>query len=129
MQRDIPLLDPPSGVKSNFKDPESWAYESIATTAVCFSLMLPFFVLRIYARAFITRSLGWDDCKSKMRDQREGIPSFFFFFFCFVLANLLKKKDTCALGVVEIPKFHDQKRKLTETLVDECHRLCRCIYK
>lgn len=92
MQRDIPLLDPPPGVKSNFKDPESWAYESIATTAVCFSLMLPFFVLRIYARAVITRSLGWDDCKSKMR---EGTPLFFVLFFCF-WANLLKKRYLCA---------------------------------
>lgn len=65
MDWNVPAMAPPPGVIPNFKNPESKAYESITTTAVCVSLMMPFFALRIYSRVFVTRSLGWDDCERK----------------------------------------------------------------
>lgn len=65
MDWNIPSLPPPPGVTSNFKNPESKGYESIITTTICLSLMTPVFVLRLYSKAFVTRSLGWDDCKSE----------------------------------------------------------------
>lgn len=67
MDWNVPAMAPPPGVLPNLKDPESRAYESIVTTAVCVSLMMPFFMLRLYSRIFVTRSLGWDDCKIKSK--------------------------------------------------------------
>lgn len=56
-------MPPAPGVISNFKDPESHAYEGIVATSVCLSLMMPFFAMRMYSRA--SRNLGGDDCKVK----------------------------------------------------------------
>lgn len=74
MDWNIPAMAPPKGVIPNLIDPESRAYESIVTTAVCVSLMMPFFVLRLYSRLFVTRSLGWDDCKRRAKESLRAIP-------------------------------------------------------
>lgn len=65
MDWNIPSTPPPPGVTSNFKNPESKGYESIIITTICLSLMTPVFALRLYSKFFVTRSLGWDDCKSE----------------------------------------------------------------
>ncbi|MCJ1465350.1 hypothetical protein MMC07_003968 [Pseudocyphellaria aurata] len=57
----IPLGPPPPGVIPNFVNPESRAYETIITVTICLAFMMPFFLLRIYSRVFVTRSVGWDD--------------------------------------------------------------------
>lgn len=59
----IPLMQPPPGVTSNFINPPSLANVIIAVQAVFLTLMLGLVILRIYTRAYLTRSLGWDDCE------------------------------------------------------------------
>lgn len=58
-----PMAKPPQGVIPNFSNPESHGYESVITGTICLSFMIPFVVVRIYANGFVTRHLGWDDCK------------------------------------------------------------------
>lgn len=53
----------PEGVTPNFIHPESHGYELVITVSICLSFMIPFVILRIYANGFVTRHLGWDDCK------------------------------------------------------------------
>ena len=60
---DTPLAKPPAGVIPDFIDPESHGYEAIITVSTCLSLMIPFVMTRLYANGFVTRHLGWDDCK------------------------------------------------------------------
>ncbi|TGJ77551.1 hypothetical protein E0Z10_g10720 [Xylaria hypoxylon] len=57
----IPALPPPSGVKSNFDNPESREQLAKIVVGLTYGLMLVFLALRIYARIKITRSLGVDD--------------------------------------------------------------------
>lgn len=115
MDWNIPAMAPPPGVKPNFKNPKSSAYESIVTISVCSFFMVLFFVLRMYSRIFVSHSLGWDDCKSK-------VPS---------IAVLLLIQD-------EIPVRSEWSRSLfpdsmpknaNERLIDVHHHLCRPIFK
>ncbi|KAI1455299.1 hypothetical protein F4805DRAFT_459863 [Annulohypoxylon moriforme] len=57
----LPMARPPPGVKSNFVNPPSWAPPARAIVYTTWALMLVFFLLRLYTRARITRSLGADD--------------------------------------------------------------------
>lgn len=59
-----PVAAPPPGVIPNYVNPESRGWETILTVTICLTFMFPFFLLRIYSRAFVTRSLGWDDCET-----------------------------------------------------------------
>ena len=46
------------------------SYNGVAMTAVLSiltSVAFTFFIIRIYAKSFIIRRLGWDDCKSGIR--------------------------------------------------------------
>lgn len=56
-------MQPPPGVASNFINPSSVANAIIIVQAVFLTLMLGFVTLRIYTKAFLIRSLGWDDCE------------------------------------------------------------------
>ena len=56
---------PPPGVTSNFDNPESRAYETVIVFTIYLTIMMSIFLLRIYSKVFVTRSLGWDDCKSQ----------------------------------------------------------------
>ena len=58
----IPAIPPPPGVVSNFENPETLASSIIGVNVTFLSLMLIVVFIRIYARSFIVRSLGWDDC-------------------------------------------------------------------
>lgn len=68
----IPLASPPPGVIPNYANPESRAYETIIVVTISLSLMFPFFLLRVYSRVFITRSIGWDDCKVYLLVNKAG---------------------------------------------------------
>ncbi|KAI2467420.1 hypothetical protein F4781DRAFT_311709 [Annulohypoxylon bovei var. microspora] len=57
----MPLVQPPPGVQSNFDDPPTFAPAAKAIVYTTWSLMIVFLFLRFYARARITRSLGVDD--------------------------------------------------------------------
>ncbi|KAI9375556.1 hypothetical protein BJX61DRAFT_549254 [Aspergillus egyptiacus] len=56
-----PAVPPPPGVESNFDDPPSRQPAIIAMLAVFVSLMLLAVLVRVYARARILKSWGWDD--------------------------------------------------------------------
>jgi hypothetical protein len=56
-----PLQLPPTGVNSNFENPETRAPLVIALTVVCLVLMWPTFLMRLYTKLWIMRSFGLDD--------------------------------------------------------------------
>ncbi len=55
-------LKPPPGVKPNFVDPETRAPALINCNIVMITVGSVALLARIYARAFLSRSVGWDDC-------------------------------------------------------------------
>ncbi|KAI1270649.1 hypothetical protein F5Y18DRAFT_18684 [Xylariaceae sp. FL1019] len=59
----IPALQPPDGVESNFYDPRSRAYTGKIFVGLTYGLMIIFLALRIYTRLWIAgnRKLGADD--------------------------------------------------------------------
>lgn len=57
------LVPPPPGVTPNFTNPLSNQNKIIDVNIAGLVFVLVFFAMRIYTRTFITRSLGWDDCK------------------------------------------------------------------
>lgn len=63
-----PLASPPPGVIPNFVNPESHAYQLIITVAVCLAFVVIAVSMRLYTKQFITKSMGWDDCKSNTED-------------------------------------------------------------
>ena len=56
-----PAAPPPPGVTPNFVDPETRAPAVIAVSAVCLGLMWPVLTTRLYSKAWILRTFGWDD--------------------------------------------------------------------
>ncbi|KAI0456850.1 hypothetical protein F5B21DRAFT_113068 [Xylaria acuta] len=57
----IPALPPPSGVQSDFDNPETREGLAKIVVGLTYALMLIFLALRIYTRVRITNSLGVDD--------------------------------------------------------------------
>ena len=57
----IPLSPPPRLQTSNFVDPPTLSTTLIAIGTSCLSLVVPFMAMRIYTKACIVRSIGWDD--------------------------------------------------------------------
>lgn len=62
----VPAKPPPPGVKSNFINPQSRQPEMIAINAILLTIATLFLLMRLWTRSFITRSIGWDDCKWEM---------------------------------------------------------------
>lgn len=59
---DIPALQPPPGVQSNFVDPPSLVPSAIVVESIFFPLMILAVLTRLFVRAKITKGWGWDDC-------------------------------------------------------------------
>ena len=59
--RNYPLMVPPAGMRSNFVNPPTLQAPVIAISTICLVFMLPIFLLRLYHRAWATRSFWWDD--------------------------------------------------------------------
>ena len=57
-------LPPPPGVVPNFAHPYSLQKYGVPTKVACLSITSLIVILRMYAKAFITRNLGRDDCKA-----------------------------------------------------------------
>ena len=57
----MPALEPPPGVKPNFTNPESRAPDVLLTTGIITALMLIFVLLRLYTKAVVLKSFGWED--------------------------------------------------------------------
>lgn len=64
---DIPIEAPPPGIMPNFINPETRAPIVIAITAICLALIWPAFGLRVYSKAYVSKSFGWDDGMSDYR--------------------------------------------------------------
>lgn len=60
---DIPILDPPAGVSSNFIDPVSNASVYLATSAVFLALMLVLVVMRMWVKLVVLQAPSLDDGK------------------------------------------------------------------
>jgi hypothetical protein len=58
-----PAAQPPLGVESNFDHPESRVDMTIGLISTVLVLMTIAVSLRVYARAMITNTFGWEDCK------------------------------------------------------------------
>ena len=56
-----PAISPPPGVTPNFIDPETRAPLVIVFSAISLGLMLPILVARLYTKAWVLHSSGWDD--------------------------------------------------------------------
>jgi hypothetical protein len=56
-----PLVPPPSGV-SNFVDPVTRSPMAIAVSSVMLALSFSSVLGRFYARKFVLKTVGWDDC-------------------------------------------------------------------
>ena len=56
-----PVIPPPPGVTPNFVDPETRAPLVIVFSAISLGLMLPIVVARLYTKAWVLCSSGWDD--------------------------------------------------------------------
>jgi len=57
----LPAMAPQPGVVSNFINPESRAYVVIVVNGVFTAFLLIFVFLRLYAKAFVSKSIGWED--------------------------------------------------------------------
>ena len=58
-----PALTAPTGVTSNFVNPESRGSILIVASTICLTFMMLFVVMRLYTKICIKHSLGWDDCE------------------------------------------------------------------
>ena len=56
-----PLSPPPHFQVSNFVDPPTLSNTLIGIGTACLSLLVLFTAMRIYTKACILRSVGWDD--------------------------------------------------------------------
>ena len=63
----IPLVAPTPPHVSNFVDPPTFTTTLVVVSALCLALMIPFAALRLYCKAFIVRSFGWDDGGFKVK--------------------------------------------------------------
>lgn len=59
----FPLLLPPPGVVPNFVNPDNQNAEAISCVTICLTFMVLFVMMRLYAKTFISKSIGWDDCE------------------------------------------------------------------
>ena len=47
-------------------DPDSHAHEIVVAAVVAPIVTTLFVIMRVLTRKFVTRALGWDDCKSSL---------------------------------------------------------------
>ncbi|CAF9937181.1 hypothetical protein IMSHALPRED_011049, partial [Imshaugia aleurites] len=59
--KNLPALQPPAGVESNFVNPEDRGYLLNSVATVLFCLMVCLFANRVYTKLCIVRKAGWDD--------------------------------------------------------------------
>ncbi|KAF2687354.1 hypothetical protein K458DRAFT_429292 [Lentithecium fluviatile CBS 122367] len=57
----MPGMPPPSGVKSNFVNPETQAPQCIAIVSIFLGIMIITLAMRLYTRIYVVKRTGWDD--------------------------------------------------------------------
>ena len=77
----LPLMEPPLGVTPNFANPQNRT-KIFVVYAVFTSLVVLFVSLRLYAKIWITRLIGWDDCKCTSILEKNGRADGFKFLVC-----------------------------------------------
>ena len=58
-----PAAAPPPGTESTFGGLSSWGQLYIGLASFLLFVVIVFVCLRLYAKAIVMRSPGWDDCK------------------------------------------------------------------
>lgn len=66
----VAAATPPNGTTSNFVNPPSIGNQQTATNIVVLIIMVVVVLLRLYTRAFIVKSVGYDDCKPPFTSSR-----------------------------------------------------------
>ncbi|PQE12570.1 integral membrane protein [Rutstroemia sp. NJR-2017a BBW] len=61
MLNSTPAIPPPDGVSPNFEHPQSRGQLQITVTSVILSIMLLFFINRVYVKVFLIKKARWDD--------------------------------------------------------------------
>ncbi|KAI4117186.1 MAG: hypothetical protein LQ345_002537, partial [Seirophora villosa] len=56
-----PAIPPPSGIQSNFENPPGRCYLTVIPCAAIVGVMIIFVFVRMYTKAYILKSIGWDD--------------------------------------------------------------------
>ena len=59
----VPGLQPPPGVTPNFVNPENYQNTLIAALTIFLTIATIFTAAKLYTRAFIVKSIAWEDCK------------------------------------------------------------------
>ena len=59
-------IPPPEGIEANFDAPNTNGTVYIVIAVIGMLLATLFTLVRIYTKAILTRSLGWDDCKASL---------------------------------------------------------------
>lgn len=62
----LPFVNPPPGVVSNFDNPPSRALDMYIGMGTCTAVSMLFFALRMYAKLIVTHTPGWDDCETHL---------------------------------------------------------------
>ena len=57
----LPSVPPPPGVTANLKNPESLQRWDVLTQSVCLTVATTLVAIRVYTKARVLKSLGWDD--------------------------------------------------------------------
>ena len=66
----IPALPPPPGKESNFLDPLDHGLIFIVVGPISMALLVIFVLLRLFAKVWVLRSFGWDDCRFYLISER-----------------------------------------------------------
>lgn len=64
MNKNASLVPSPHEISRGLSNPKIRDLKTVIPVIIISALMVLLFLLRIYSRMFVTRSLGWDDCKS-----------------------------------------------------------------
>ncbi len=63
----VPGLQPPAGVTPNFVNPENYQKKLIAAYTVFLTIATVCTAAKLYTRAFIVKSIAWEDCEYSLR--------------------------------------------------------------
>ena len=66
VSHNTPFTPPPSGVSSNFRDPETRSPLFRSILIICLALIWPVFLLRVYTKLQISKVFGFDDVSSAL---------------------------------------------------------------
>lgn len=73
IRNNLPALQPPAGVESNFINPEDRGYIQNTVSTVLFSFMVILFANRVYTKLSVIRKVGWDDCECVPRHVKQNL--------------------------------------------------------